>query len=66
MEETEKELYKIYDKIFTVNPTSYCIEASAVYTVLLRKYKKEEIRTIAEILAALAKAPSFLDLEQSS
>lgn len=66
MEETEKELYKIYDKLFTVKPTLYCVEASAVYNVLLRKYKKEEIRAIAEILTALAKAPSFLDLEQSS
>lgn len=66
MKETEKELYKIYDKLFTVKPTSYCVEASAVYTVLLRKYKKEEIHAIAEILAALAKAPSFLDLEQYS
>ncbi|MBO0423820.1 hypothetical protein [Enterococcus plantarum] len=65
MDEAEKKLYEIYDNLFSVKPTSYCLEASTIYTVLLRKYKKEEIHTIADILTALAKAPSFLDLEQS-
>lgn len=65
LNEAEKELYGIYDKLFTVKPTSYCVEASTLYTVLIKRYKEEEIHTIAEILTALAKAPSFLDLEQS-
>ncbi|MBO0438924.1 hypothetical protein [Candidatus Enterococcus ikei] len=65
LNEAEKELYGIYDKLFTAKPTSYCLEASTLYTILLRRYRKEEIHAIAEILAALAKAPSFLDLEQT-
>lgn len=65
LNEAEKELYLIYDKLFSVKPTSYCLEASALYSQLQKRYKKEEIHTIAEILTALAKAPSFLDLEQS-
>lgn len=66
LNEVETELYGIYDKLFTVKPTSYCLEASALYTVLLKRYKEEEIHTIAEILTSLAKAPSFLNLEQYS
>ena len=66
LETEEKELFELYDKLFSSKPNIYSLEAAAICKNLKAKYKKEEIRTVAEILVALAKAPSFLDLESSS
>lgn len=60
MNDEEKELFEIYQSAFDGYEQQLNLSAIAEFNKLSKQYKKEEIRTIAEILIALAKAPTVL------
>ncbi|ROY68750.1 hypothetical protein EGX24_16355 [Enterococcus gallinarum] len=60
MEEKEKDLLKMYETAFKGAEQHLSLVAVSTFSRFSQDYEKEEIRTIAEILLALAKAPTVL------
>lgn len=58
-EASDEESLEFYNSTFEGYEQRLSLAASRVYTKLEKTFKKEEIRTIAEILKALATAPDF-------
>ncbi|MBX8939249.1 hypothetical protein P7D85_14665 [Enterococcus hulanensis] len=57
MTDKEQELLKMYDSAFDGNEQQLSLVAIATFNRLREQHNKEEVRTIAEILKALATAP---------
>lgn len=60
-EVSNEETLEFYNSTFEGYEQRLSLVASRVYTNLEKMVKKEEIRTVAEILEVLANAPSFLE-----
>lgn len=60
LEEKERELLDIYKSAFSGNEQKLSLTAVGIFNKLIAQFEKEEIRTIAEILKALATAPTVL------
>lgn len=60
-EVSSEESLEFYNSTFEGYEQRLSLVASRVYTKLEKMFKKEEIRTVAEILEVLANAPSFLE-----
>jgi len=60
MNNEEKELFEVYQSAFNGCEQQLSLAAVAEFNRLSKKHEKEEIRTIAEILKALATAPTVL------
>ncbi|MGG5304777.1 hypothetical protein IGK16_002399 [Enterococcus pernyi] len=60
-EVSSEESLEFYNSTFEGYEQRLSLVASRVYTKLEKMVKKEEIRTVAEILEVLANAPSFLE-----
>lgn len=60
-EVSSEESLEFYNSTFEGYEQWLSLVASRVYTKLEKMFKKEEIRTVAEILEVLANAPSFLE-----
>lgn len=58
-EASDEESLEFYNSTFEGYEQRLSLAASRVYTKLEKTFNKEEIRTIAEILKALATAPDF-------
>ncbi|EAD0738620.1 hypothetical protein FZX01_05460 [Listeria monocytogenes] len=57
MEDKEKELLNMYESAFDGGEQQLSLVAVATFNRLKVQHEKEEIRTIAEILTALATVP---------
>lgn len=57
MKDKERELLEMYESAFDGHEQQMSLTATATFNRLIKKHEKEEIRTIAEILRALATAP---------
>ncbi|MDA9428384.1 hypothetical protein B834_853 [Enterococcus mundtii 1A] len=60
-EVSSEESLEFYNSTFEGYEQRLSLVASRVYTKLEKMFKKEEIRTVAEILEVLANSPSFLE-----